>query len=330
MSRCSQRSFAAVRDEVAETAKLLFNVFLQGGAGAAEGEQTSPTSASFPRQGERELPRPPARLPAAGHRAAPETGSLLGHGQSPRRCVALRSLPFPPPRWVWFAFAGTFDASSRFFIGTEKKKKGGRRDVTSRGKGTSLAPSPSLSFHRAPGFPVAAAAAMRWGKEKERNRVVPRCLPHRPSLQSRSCMSVRWQHLPPVLPRFPQRQKGAQGASPSRLRALRAPGQGTASQKQERCRCPPFPWFLSTLGFSFSVYPAGMPPPSSLPPFLQQPPPFTPCSWGTEKVSCSNRMSQAPNSVIISAAQLPASSLRGFSQQLLLCHLSIISRYYSV
>lgn len=33
------------------------------------------------------------------------------------------SLPFPPPLWVWFAFAGKFDASLRFFIGTGKKKK---------------------------------------------------------------------------------------------------------------------------------------------------------------------------------------------------------------
>lgn len=38
-------------------------------------------------------------------------------------CLWGFSLPFPPPLWVWLPFAGKFDVSSRFFIGTGKKKK---------------------------------------------------------------------------------------------------------------------------------------------------------------------------------------------------------------
>lgn len=88
----------------------------------------------------------------------------LGMTRSSLRCF---SLPFPPPLWVWFAFAGKFDASPRFFIGTGKKKKrGGRRDVTSRGKGTSLSLSLSLPvISQSSWISCCCCCCLRWGKE---------------------------------------------------------------------------------------------------------------------------------------------------------------------
>lgn len=199
--------FPAVWDKVAELRSLLSDVIYPGRCrccGDREEERMSPLGRVW-----RGRTRRRVRVPQAGYlpggtpqRPGPAAGRQrgLGMARSRLRCF---SLPFPPPLRVWFAFTGKFDASPRFFIGTGKKKR--RKERRHQPRQGDFTLSPSLSFHRAPGFPVAAAA--RDGAKK-RAKLFPTTTQHHRSLQSQSCVSIRWQHLPPVLSRFPQKQKG--------------------------------------------------------------------------------------------------------------------------
>lgn len=218
--------------------------------------------------------------------AATCRGAAGGRGAWPGAAPCL-ALPHPPGP---DGFAGKFDASPGFFIGTgKKKKKRGRRDVTSPSRGTSLALSLSLSFHRTPGFPVAAA---REGA-KRRAELFP--LPAgvaRPRTAGAARASGGSASHPAGPPRSPEGRERPGRNPPQPLPpapGFRAPGHGVGSAG--RC-CPSsrsLPQHPAASGCSARrVLPALRPVQPC--PLVLLPLPLSPSFWDTVKVSCSNRI----------------------------------------
>lgn len=120
---------------------------------------------------------------------------------------------------------------------------------------------------------------------------------------------------PSPAPAFPKGRKVVRASpSPSWLRGSwdsRARGRGAqrdttweTSSLAGVLSLPPFPWLFSSLGGPFTLLSVSCWNATSvllalLPPFLRQPLLCVPCSWGTEKVSCLNRIFQATLMVLL-------------------------------
>lgn len=130
--------------------------------------------------------------------AATCRGAAGGRGAWPGAAPCL-ALPHPPGP---DGFAGKFDASPGFFIGTGKKKKKKRKERRHQPKPrdfTRSLPLPVISQNSW----ISCCCCLRRGKEA--SGAVPAACRRRPSPHGRSCASIRWQRLasrrPAALPR---------------------------------------------------------------------------------------------------------------------------------
>lgn len=146
----------------------------------------------------------------------------------------------------------------------DRKKKKKEEGETSPAEARGLhALSPSLCFHRAPGFPVAAAAA--WDGAKKWTGLSPAASQH-PSI-ARTCKArAAWASggniFPKSCPRFPQRQKGGHHLPPG-SGALGTPGHGGGERRgtppekqgllQECCLFPLSPGYLAVWGSLYTA-----------------------------------------------------------------------------
>lgn len=155
--------------------------------------------------------------------AATCRGAAGGRGAWPGAAPCL-ALPHPPGPG---GFAGKFDASPGFFIGTGKKKKKRRKERRHQPKPrdfTRSLPLPVISQNSW----ISCCCCCRLRRGKEASGAVPAASRRRPSPHGRSCASIRWQRLASPSCRAPPTAGNARPATES-LNNTPRPGHGVGS-----------------------------------------------------------------------------------------------------